>query len=128
LYEKAQHRFSRYQKVDLRYGDSAIELSRILAEITAPTLFWLDAHYLGDGTARSTIDTPIVKELMAISQHHESNHVILIDDARLFNGMNDYPKIETCHDLAAKFWPRHHCVVADDIIRITPRQKQNTAL
>lgn len=123
LYEKALRRFSKYKKVDLRYGDSEVELPRILAEITEPTLFWLDAHYSGDGTARSIIDTPIVNELLAISQHHVSNHVILIDDARLFNGMNDYPTIETCNSLAAKFWPGHHCVVAEDIIRITPRLK-----
>ncbi len=121
LYEKAVRRFARHPKVKLRYGDSAHELPRILDELREPALFWLDAHYSGDGTARADVDTPIMKELQIISRHQVSNHVILIDDARCFNGTNDYPTIDVCRALSAGFWPCHEFTVVDDIIRITPK-------
>lgn len=121
LYEKAVRRFARHSKVKLRHGDSARELPRILEELGQPALFWLDAHYSGDGTARADLDTPIIQELQTISRHRVSNHVILIDDARCFDGTNDYPTLGTCRELASEFWPCHEFAVVDDIIRITPR-------
>jgi hypothetical protein len=120
LYEHARRRFSRNPKVRLRHGDSAQELTRILDEVREPALFWLDAHYSGDGTARGDRDTPIMQELQSISQHHLKKHVILIDDARLFDGTTDYPTLKACRKAAALFWPEHRFEVSEDIIRITP--------
>jgi hypothetical protein len=58
-------------------------------------LFWLDGHYSGGVTGIGSLETPIIKELQTIFNHPLSKkHVILIDDARLFNGTRDYPKIE----------------------------------
>ena len=123
LYEKAVRRFARHPKVKLRHGDSAHELPRILDELREPALFWLDAHYSGDDTARADVDTPIVQELNTISTHPEQRHVILIDDARLFDGTNGYPTMEGCRTVAVTFWPEHEFRVAEDVIVITPRSK-----
>jgi hypothetical protein len=120
LYQCARSRFARHRKVKLRHGDSAQELSQILREVSQPAIFWLDAHYSGIGTARADRDTPILKELQTISQHRVKKHVILIDDARCFDGTNNYPTIEGCRSLAATFWPASRFEVADDIIQITP--------
>lgn len=120
LYRHARGRFANHRKVKLRHGDSAHELPHILAEVSEPTLFWLDAHYSGDGTARAVCNTPILKELQTIASHQLKKHVILIDDARCFDGTNDYPTITACQDLAATFWPASGFDVTDDIIRITP--------
>lgn len=121
FYERARRRFTRLQKVRLRHGNSARELPRVLEELTAPAVFWLDAHYSGDGTARAAEDTPISEELLAISRHRIKNHVVLIDDAREFVGTNAYPTIDVCRQTAATFWPQHSFDVSDDIIRIVPQ-------
>ncbi len=51
----------------------------------------LEANIIGDGTARAEVDTPIMQEMKLIASHQLRNHVILIDDARLFVGTADYP-------------------------------------
>jgi hypothetical protein len=119
FYQHARRRFARHRNVKLFHGDSATQLPRILWELNEPALFWLDAHYSGDGTARGDVDTPIVAELRAISQHRLKTHVILIDDARCFDGTNDYPTLTACKTLSTGFWPASRFEVADDVIRIT---------
>jgi len=74
-------------------GDSGEKIQSLLTEINEPCVFWLDGHYSGGITAKAEIDTPIMAELDAIFNHKILNHVILIDDARLFIGENDYPTI-----------------------------------
>src|SRR3990167_3220711 len=68
-------------------------------------LFWLDAHYSGTGTARGRKDTPIARELKAILTHRVRNHIIIIDDARLFNGQNSYPKLTWLRKLIKEKYP-----------------------
>ena len=121
LWASARRRFARHPQVKLSHGDSARELPRILGELREPALFWLDAHYSGAGTARADIDTPIAQELLAISQHSLKNHVLLIDDARKFDGTDAYPTLDGCRKAAAGYWPQHTFEVVDDVIRIAPR-------
>ena len=121
LWASARRRFARHPKVKLSHGDSARELPRILSELREPALFWLDAHYSGAGTARADIDTPIAQELLTISMHPIRNHVLLIDDAREFDGTDAYPTLDGCRRAAAEYWPQHTFDVADDVIRIAPR-------
>lgn len=120
LFESAKRRFARQPCVELRLGDSSRELPLVLQTLSQPALFWLDAHYSGDGTARADVDTPVAQELLAISQHPIRNHVILIDDARLFDGTNAYPTLDGCKQLVARYWPQHTFDVAGDVIRILP--------
>jgi hypothetical protein len=120
LWESAQRRFARRHHVKLRLGDSARELPLILDELSEPALFWLDAHYSGSGTARAEQDTPIAQELQVISKHRIADHVVLIDDARLFDGTNAYPTLDGCRRMASEWWPQHSFDVADDVIRIVP--------
>ena len=95
LFRNAQSKFKNSKTIRLRKGDSAEQLPKVLCEIRQPALFWLDAHYSGVGTARGQQDTPILIELSALachSLHHK--HVIVIDDARDFNGTDGYPTLE----------------------------------
>jgi len=94
LYEEAKVRFRKYSRINLINGDSGEKLVSLLTEIHEPCLFWLDGHYSGGITAQGNVDTPIMAELKAILTHHIKNHVILIDDARLFIGENDYPTVD----------------------------------
>lgn len=95
-------------------------LKVILRKITKPTLFWLDAHYSGDGTARGTKDTPIAKELQSIFDHSVKNHVILIDDARDFENDPSYPSLEKLEQFVHSN-SEYKMSVENDMILLTQR-------
>jgi hypothetical protein len=118
-FEAAKKRFANYSNVELRQGDSGQLLSEFVKNIRLPTLFWLDGHYSGDNTARGVENTPIMKELQAIIESPVKTHVILIDDARHFNGLDGYPKIEELLAYVRR-WGNYHFEVSADIIRLTP--------
>jgi len=118
LCEQAKKRFVRFPHISIMYGDSAEVLSRILADITRPCLFWLDAHYSGGITAKGKLETPIMQELRRILNHPIAEHVILIDDAREFVGQKDYPTIAQLRHLILEKRPNWVFEVKNDIIRI----------
>jgi hypothetical protein len=118
LHEKAQQMFAGYQHVHLLQGNSSTILPQLMETISAPCLFWLDAHYSGGQTAKGDIETPIMRELPCIVQHQLADeHVILIDDARCFTGINDYPSLESLKDYVLKLHTDWVFEVKDDIIR-----------
>lgn len=123
LWQSASRRFGNRADVRLRHGDSARELPAVLGELREPALFWLDAHYSGDGTARGDDNSPVLQELAAIAAHQVRTHAILIDDARLFSGRDGYPTIATCREAAARWWPTHDFDVVDDVIRMLPPRR-----
>ncbi|WP_298352377.1 hypothetical protein [Runella sp.] len=94
LYQSAVKRFEDTPKITVWHGDSGLVLPKVLSQIPsdAKCLFWLDGHYSGAVTGKSDLNTPIMKELAAIFSH-ALHHVVLIDDARLFTGENDYPEV-----------------------------------
>lgn len=120
FFEKATARFARKGHIHLRRGDSGQVLPQILAELRQPALFWLDAHYSGGTTARGAIDTPVGAELQLILADGR-DHVILIDDARYFDGRNGYPTIGQVQSMVGEAHAGYELSVAHDIIRITRR-------
>lgn len=121
LYAKARERFRNDPHVEILQGDSAVALAQVLHDHDAAALFWLDAHYSRGETARGAIDSPITEELRLILEHSHKRHVILIDDARCFVGEDGYPTISAIEKHLCNDYPHYECVVANDIIRITPR-------
>jgi hypothetical protein len=117
LSKKAAKRFSGNKKILIVQGDSGKTLPGILKTISQPSIFWLDGHYSDGITARGEKDCPVIEELQAIFGSKPLNHIILIDDARCFNGKGDYPKIETLTELIQKWNPKYKCEVKHDIIR-----------
>ncbi len=122
LYRQAKSRFEKDRNVSILHGDSGTILPKLASEIEEPILFWLDGHYSGGTTAKGSRDTPIVSELQAIRQRPLLD-VILIDDARLFVGMNDYPTMTEMRGMIGQWFPNHRFDMKDDIIRITPLDK-----
>lgn len=120
LYQNAKNIFEKDKNVKIIYGDSATQLIKIIKTLKTPTLFWLDAHYSNGLTAKGNMETPIIKELIAISKSKIKNHVILIDDARKFIGKNDYPTIKMVKNLIKKYFSSFKMIVKEDIIRIYP--------
>jgi hypothetical protein len=129
LAEKAAKRFQNDSNVHIIEGDSGVVLADLVKKLHAPALFWLDGHYSSEffvkdeyiRTARSDKDTPIMKELNVLlndSQHH----IILIDDARLFNGEGDYPTLNTIREYVGKSKFAFDVIVNRDIINIIPKK------
>jgi hypothetical protein len=118
LYKKATLRFGSLSKITIVHGDSGTILPSILKHINEPVAFWLDGHYSGRQTAKGELDTPIKKELEAILNHHIKKHVILIDDARFFNGKNGYPTIKELVKYISSKTNIFDYKIQDDIIRI----------
>ena len=118
LHDEARKRFAPDQNVSIVLGDSGQILGEHLATITEPCLFWLDGHYSGGVTARAALSTPIKNELDQILNHNVSGHVILVDDARCFNGDDDYPTLQELKHFILNIKPDWEFSVRDDIIRV----------
>jgi hypothetical protein len=72
-------------KVKLLYGDSIDVLPNVIESINdTPSVFWLDAHFDVFSDKCGKYKTPILHELKCISNSETKDHVILIDDVRLF--------------------------------------------
>jgi len=117
LHIKAVDRFKAYSNVKIIQGDSGVMLKTLLNEIDASALFWLDGHYSSGITAKADKNTPILNELEIILDS-KIYHGILIDDARLFIGKDDYPSIDELCTFVKSKDPSRIITVSDDIIKI----------
>jgi hypothetical protein len=118
LAAKAAERFAAYRHVHIIQGESSRVLPQVLKDVARPCLFWLDAHYSGGATAKADLETPIMRELAVILNHEAAaHHVVLIDDARCFDGTHDYPQMASlCRFILGKR-PTWEFEVCRDIIR-----------
>jgi hypothetical protein len=123
LFERASRRLERYQQIILLEGDSGELIPKVMAQISEPALFWLDAHYSGGITAHGSIGSPISRELDTIFSHSVQNHVILIDDARDFTGQDGYPTVPELRESVSARRPDLIMEVRHDIIRIHQRDQ-----
>ena len=119
LAQKARERFRDDKYIHILQGNSAKLLPDTIKTISKPCLFWLDAHYSGEGTAISEKRCPILEELSSILTHPVKNHVVLIDDAREFTGRGGYPHVDVLLDYIRKIRSDIKIRVKTDIIRIT---------
>ena len=121
LYRKACARFRSDPKIFLFQGDSGDRLRDILDMVgDRRCLFWLDAHYSRGDTARGSEDTPVLRELHAITRHSRKDHVILVDDARCFGTDPAYPGLGRMEALVGQLLPGSSFSASEDIIRIVP--------
>ena len=120
LYSKAANRFKDEQHIEILQGDSSERLKDLLPALQKPAIFWLDAHYSGGVTAKGKKECPIYEELDAIFSS-TINHILLIDDARSFDGTDDYPTISKLTAFILSHRPDALIQVKDDIIRVEPK-------
>jgi hypothetical protein len=119
LYKTAQKKLKKFKNIRIIQGDSGKILSEIINDIEWPAIFWLDGHFSGFETAKGSLETPVKLELETIL-NSKINHIILIDDARMFTGENDYPAIQAIKDFVFSRKNNYLFNVEDDIIRISP--------
>lgn len=115
LCERAQARFAARDDVHILHGDSNDVLPLILQKISEPCLFWLDGHFSGGITGQGKLDYPILQELEHIRRHPIKNHMILIDDARLY--VSPAPAKEQIIERLRGTNPAYVIEDRDDIIR-----------
>lgn len=128
LAEKAFSRFAIDSNVQIVQGDSGKLLAELLNKKHGRVLFWLDGHYSSEffvkeefiKTAKGDKNTPIENEL-DIVLHSSVEPLILIDDARLFTGKDDYPTIKAIRRKVHLIKPDFRVFVDTDIIHITPK-------
>ena len=119
LFRRAKKRFKNFSHITILNGDSGIVLNKLMPGIDKPALFWLDGHYSGGITAKAEKECPVPEELEAILKN-PLPHIILIDDARLFNGTHDYPTIEQIKNIISKAGKNYSLEAEDDILRLVP--------
>lgn len=122
FYRRARKRFRDVKKINLLLGDSGQVLTTLVPQISEPAVFWLDGHYSGGDTAKGALTSPVMAEIKTVLTAPVKGHVLLIDDARLFVGDEDYPTIAALKDKVLSLAPDYTVVVEDDIIRCTPNK------
>ena len=116
-HQKAVEKFRNDKHINLLFGDSGILMPKIIKDIKVKSLFWLDGHFSSGNTAQGELDCPIFGELDAIFSS-PFKHVLLIDDARYFNGTNDYPTIEGLKSYIEKNKPGSFFSNENDLITV----------
>ncbi len=114
---KAKLRFKNKTNVKIIAGDSAKELPTLIKQTDGPCVFWLDGHYSYGNTAKSNKETPILEELRPVLKM-EQDHIILIDDARLFIGTHNYPWLLNLARFVRKTNPKYKMIISNDIITL----------
>ena len=119
LFLKATKRFENDKNVSVYSGDSGKVLYLVLNKIKSSAIFWLDGHYSEGITAKGDKECPIFEELNSIFSSKKLNHILLIDDARCFVGVGDYPTIIELEQYVKSKDNRYKMKVENDIIRFT---------
>jgi hypothetical protein len=122
----AERRLSGRSGVQVIQGDSSTVLPAIVTALDQPALFWLDSHYCGPKTYGVNRQCPVIDEIHTIVAAGPE-HVVLIDDARLFLeppplplAVSQWPSIgEICAAFAAGRH-RRYLAVHDDVIFAVP--------
>lgn len=120
FYQKAVRRFKGFKQVTLLQGDSGLVLQQTVPQLSGAALFWLDGHYSGGLTAKGEKECPVYEELAAILASSYP-HVLLIDDARLFVGKNDYPTLEELTAFIHRYRPKATVHLENDAIIVKLR-------
>jgi hypothetical protein len=131
----AQHGFEVMHGIELmqKYYDFSIELQKhnpnvhfwlgespdilpdIVKNLTTPATFWLDAHASGPNIPGGIYgNCPLVKEIEAIAQSPCKEHVLMIDDIRLFGTFHwDFVSKDSVLEAIYKINPNYKLAYAD---------------
>ena len=119
LWRSAVKRFAKYKYIKILQGDSGKVLNKVIRELNEPAIFWLDGHYSAGITAKGEKECPIFEEIDAIFKGKSQEHILLVDDARCFNGQGDYPTIESLTKYIKSKDERYNVEINNDVICYT---------
>lgn len=124
LHAAAVSRFSRADNVTVLLGDAETVLPGVLDTLTKPAVFWLDGHWSGGITGKGLVADPIVTSLNQIAAHRVKDHLILIDDARTFDGAEGSPDLLEILLILRQINPAYRILVHQDVIIARPASPQ----
>jgi len=124
-FQKAVQRFANQRNVTCLQGNSPDGIRKIAPELKdVSTLFWLDAHWNGDGESRE-YECPVADEIRVINDANLDAY-ILVDDARYFmapppppHDTNQWPSLPELISMLSH-GNRRFVIVLDDIIAAWP--------
>ena len=126
LYRAAVKQYHGIGNIEFLFGDCRLRLVDVVASLTSPALFWLDAHWCGNSTFGKSAECPVLDELSAINSSAHG-HVILIDDARLFlapppppHEADHWPTIANICETLDRGTAKRHISVFRDVIVAVP--------
>ncbi len=133
IYESTSGIYSHVKNIEFLWGHTKEQLKLVVPQLKEPALFWLDAHWMGGGTAGENDECPLLEELEIIN-NSECEHFILIDDARLFlspppspHRIEQWPSLnEIIATLSAKT-SRYTVIFEDAIVSVPERAKSVVA-
>jgi hypothetical protein len=83
-----------FDNLNLFLGDSSNILEDIINSDISESTFYLDAHASGGITSMGENPSPIKRELEILSNFsYLEKSIVIIDDARAFDGTNSYPHL-----------------------------------
>jgi hypothetical protein len=130
-YQKTSPRLAASSNITALLGGSAEALPKVVAELSAPALFWLDAHWSGRQTAGADAQCPLLGEIAAINTS-PLDHFILIDDARLFlsppeppHDVDQWPEIGAILAALNATRPKYAVIFEDAIIAVPPTARRS---
>jgi FkbM family methyltransferase len=107
-------------------GDSVQQLPQILNALGAAGVVWLDAHWSGGDTGKGDVECPVLGELAAIYAHRP-DHIVFIDDARLFlspppppHDARQWPSFAAISEFFARQCPVPYVAIVGDVIVAGP--------
>lgn len=106
LYNAAVAKMKRHSNVTVLEGPSEQHIDALLGHLSGSINLWLDGHYSGPGTYLGDVETPIRKELHAVSQNlaRFDSICVMIDDIRCFaestSSDTSYPTLSSVADWA----------------------------
>lgn len=121
----AVKRFAGSESVKPLKGNSAQVLAELMGRIEGPGIFWLDAHWSGLDTSGREAECPLIEEVALINAS-PAEHVVMVDDARLFCAPPPAPhRAEDWPDLLATVQVlsdrgRRHVILHHDVLVAVP--------
>jgi len=119
LAQRAAKKFGRYPHIRIFCGDSRVVMPEVLALLSEPALFWLDAGYYGWVGMRGDQQRLSAELEMILS--HRNRHIILLDDARGLTGQDGIPSVSDVKQHIETKFPTRSVEVRHDILRISLR-------
>jgi len=115
FFQHSVERFNGEENIHLFLGESPDILTSLCPSLFEPATFWLDAHASGPNIPGGKYGAcPLVQELQAINLSPCKDHVIMIDDARLFGTHGwDFLEKQAILDELYKINPNYKIVYAD---------------
>ena len=131
MYKIATQKFGHIKNIKFLQGDSRLLLKKVVSDLKLPSMFWLDAHWSGGETYGEKDECPLLEEL-AIINESPCEHIILIDDARLFlspppapHRLEQWPDITTvinCLNCVSN----RYIIIIEDVIIAAPSKLKST--